>query len=570
MPCSPRVSWPPSAPGSPPCAPEWPPPPSPWPAPAPWPRQSHRVRRGARRRHRGGSARLRLGGGRLGRALRPPPAAVTAGLVFTTGAALDARSDAGRVMPAARAEMAFAAWTRRQPAASLSARLIAVAASLAGLVRAGRPPWRAHVALLDVLHGARRGGGLRHRVHHGRLRAHSLGSPLRVVPAVLAQVPHAHAERVETRGGARAFRHHPRFERGAPSAPPSTSSGTVSSDVAAPWRARRRRQGRHDRGTRRPHRGVAVHAGAARITSVQLVYDLYRSRSETSRRVESVIFRSVLSSAVWPERPAASPARHCHARAGHDGVGLVRGLRGSRGAARAERPAALDERSAAARARATRARSPASVSSAVPSPPPRRDCAALFARGAEGNVAPPRSSSRRWRAWATAGAGARSARSAASFDEACREFTRVPGAESQGAKPEKLLRRVALNGYAADELLETSETSGATGDMHLLAAQLMGVEPGAVGAVRTDPRHGGGHVARGPELRITAAARHRQGRGEFPAARPGRRAFSRERRRGLARRARHVVAVALLCAPVAAVCSARTCSPRRRATARSS
>ena len=69
------------------------------------------------------------------------------------------------------------------------------------------------------------------------------------------------------------------------------------------------------------------------------------------------------------------------------------------------------------------------------------------------------------------------ARSTGGFDEACREFTRVPGALSQGAKPEKLLRRVALNGYAADELLETSETSGATGDMHLLAAQLMGSNP---------------------------------------------------------------------------------------------
>lgn len=40
---------------------------------------------------------------------------------------------------------------------------------------------------------------------------------------------------------------------------------------------------------------------------------------------------------------AASPARHCHARAGHDGVGLVRGLCGSRGAARAERLEVPDE-----------------------------------------------------------------------------------------------------------------------------------------------------------------------------------------------------------------------------------
>ena len=70
------------------------------------------------------------------------------------------------------------------------------------------------------------------------------------------------------------------------------------------------------------------------------------------------------------------------------------------------------------------------------------------------------------------------ARSTGGFDEACREFTRVPGALSQGAKPEKLLRGVALNGYAADELLFLSdETSGETEDMHLLAAQVMGSNP---------------------------------------------------------------------------------------------
>ena len=134
-----------------------------------------------------------------------------------------------------------------------------------------------------------------------------------------------------------------------------------------------------------------------------------------------------------------------------------------------------------------------SVSSAVPSPPPRRDYAALFARGAEGGCPPLFLAPME-------GLGDRRlrralARSTGGFDEACREFTRVPGALSQGAKPEKLLRRVALNGYAADELLETSETSGATGDMHLLAAQLMRLEPGAVGAVRTDPRHGGARRA---------------------------------------------------------------------------
>ena len=70
------------------------------------------------------------------------------------------------------------------------------------------------------------------------------------------------------------------------------------------------------------------------------------------------------------------------------------------------------------------------------------------------------------------------ARSTGGVDEACREFTRVPGALSQGAKPEKLLRGVALNGYAADELLFLGdETSGETEDMHLLAAQVMGSNP---------------------------------------------------------------------------------------------
>lgn len=124
-----------------------------------------------------------------------------------------------------------------------------------------------------------------------------------------------------------------------------------------------------------------------------------------------------------------------------------------------------------------------SVSSAVPSPPPRRDYAALFARGAEGGCPPLFLAPME-------GLGDRRlrralARSTGGFDEACREFTRVPGALSQGAKPEKLLRRVALNGYAADELLETSETSGASFGVgaptpetkHLLAAQLMGSNP---------------------------------------------------------------------------------------------
>ena len=144
---------------------------------------------------------------------------------------------------------------------------------------------------------------------------------------------------------------------------PAHSSGTVSSDVAA-RRAGRLRQGRHDRGTRRPHRGVAGHAGAARITSVQLVYDLYRSRSETSRRVESGKNRSVLSSAVWPERPPPLQ-RGCHARAGHDGVGLVRGLRGSRGAARRRAP-----RGPRRGSRPLETAAGLNSAAAVPSPPP--------------------------------------------------------------------------------------------------------------------------------------------------------------------------------------------------------
>ena len=45
---------------------------------------------------------------------------------------------------------------------------------------------------------------------------------------------------------------------------------------------------------------------------------------------------------------------------------------------------------------------------------------------------------------------------------------------SQGAKPEKLLRGIALNGYAADELLLLGDDAE---DTHLLAAQLMGSNP---------------------------------------------------------------------------------------------
>ena len=113
-----------------------------------------------------------------------------------------------------------------------------------------------------------------------------------------------------------------------------------------------------------------------------------------------------------------------------------------------------------------------SSSSAVPSPPPRRDYASLFARGAEGGCPPLFLAPME-------GLGDRRlrralARSTGGFDEACREFTRVPGALSQGAKPEKLLRGIALNGYAADELLLLGDDAE---DTHLLAAQLMGSNP---------------------------------------------------------------------------------------------
>ena len=108
----------------------------------------------------------------------------------------------------------------------------------------------------------------------------------------------------------------------------------------------------------------------------------------------------------------------------------------------------------------------------MPSPPPRRDYASLFARGAEGGCPPLFLAPME-------GLGDRRlrralARSTGGFDEACREFTRVPGALSQGAKPEKLLRGIALNGYAADELLLLGDDAE---DTHLLAAQLMGSNP---------------------------------------------------------------------------------------------
>ena len=91
------------------------------------------------------------------------------------------------------------------------------------------------------------------------------------------------------------------------------------------------------------------------------------------------------------------------------------------------------------------------ASADAPDPPRRRDYDALLSRGARGGppalfLAP------------MEGLGDRRLRralalSTGGFDEACREFTRVPGVISQGAKPEKLLRGIALNGYDAEELL---------------------------------------------------------------------------------------------------------------------
>lgn len=100
--------------------------------------------------------------------------------------------------------------------------------------------------------------------------------------------------------------------------------------------------------------------------------------------------------------------------------------------------------------------------------PPRRDYAALFARGRAPGGCPPLflapmeglGDHRLRRALALSTGG---------FDEACREFTRVPGVLSQGAKPERLLRGIALKGYDARELVHPDSRAP-----HLLGAQLMG------------------------------------------------------------------------------------------------
>ena len=201
--------------------------------------------------------------------------------------------------------------------------------------------------------------------------------------------------------------------------------------------------------------------------------------------------------------------------------------------ARAERPAALDE----ARGRSRRRRGRVIlglVGGAFAASPSRlrRD----LARGAEGGCPPLFLAPME-------GLGDRRlrralARSTGGFDEACREFTRVPGALSQGAKPEKLLRRrVALNGYAADELLETSETSGATGDMHLLAAQLMGSNPELLEqCARILAREG--RAARGPELRMPGERVTGKGAGSSLLRDP---TYLYESVAAVARRARHGV-----------------------------
>lgn len=112
----------------------------------------------------------------------------------------------------------------------------------------------------------------------------------------------------------------------------------------------------------------------------------------------------------------------------------------------------------------------AASTSSSSDPPPRRDYAALFARRKVGGCPPlflapmeGLGDHRLRRALALSTGG---------FDEACREFTRVPGVLSQGAKPERLLRGIALNGYDARELVHPDSRAP-----HLLGAQLMGSNP---------------------------------------------------------------------------------------------
>jgi len=129
------------------------------------------------------------------------------------------------------------------------------------------------------------------------------------------------------------------------------------------------------------------------------------------------------------------------------------------------------------------AASSVSSASAAPSTPRRRDYDALFARGKDGAGCPALflapmeglGDSRLRKALF---------RSSGGFDEACREFTRVPGSLSQGAKPERFLRSIALNGYDAHELGRKKSEGGDECDASyfppapsLLAAQLMGSTP---------------------------------------------------------------------------------------------
>ena len=184
----------------------------------------------------------------------------------------------------------------------------------------------------------------------------------------------------------------------------------------------------------------------------------------------------------------------------------------------------------------------ASASSPAVPPPPRRDYASLFARGKNGGCPP---------LFLAPMEGLGDARlrrslslSVGGFDEACREFTRVPGTLSQGAKAEKLLRGIALNGYDAEELSRPANASVfdavgvSPGDVAesnrfrddddddagppLLAAQLMGSNPDLLEHCAR-PRARDARAEGGPQLRLPRERRHGQGRGELAASRPERR-----------------------------------------------
>ena len=163
--------------------------------------------------------------------------------------------------------------------------------------------------------------------------------------------------------------------------------------------------------------------------------------------------------------------------------------------------------------------------------PPRRDYAALFARGRAPGGCPPLflapmeglGDHRLRRALALSTGG---------FDEACREFTRVPGVLSQGAKPERLLRGIALKGYDARELVHPDSRAP-----HLLGAQLMGSNTELLERCAQNPRRGRRRPSRRPQLRLPRQRRHRKRRRFLTPPRPARRRGVR--RRGAPRRRRH-------------------------------